>query len=82
MPGLAQLAVLRLAIQLSQLQLRLAITGTCSLPQHFETDAPIALAVAVGAEQPPEPTLRFDHALTRGLLEHSTGDSFDTLGLS
>lgn len=74
--------MLPLAIQLTQLQLSLAVTGSCSLTQQLETDAAVALAVAVMAEQPSQAALGNNHTFECRLLEHPPGDTFDALGLS
>ena len=80
-PRLARFAVLRLAVELPQLQLSLAVPGSGSLAQQLEADATVTLAVTVVTEQTPEATLRFDHALQRRLLEHLPGDPLDAAGL-
>jgi len=74
--------VLNLTVQLTKLELSLTVAGPCGLAQQFETDATITLAVAVVAEQPSQAALRFNHTFECRLLEHPTGDAFDTLGLS
>jgi len=82
MARLGKLAVLAAAIQLAKLELGLTVAGTCRLAQQLETDTAIALAVTVVTQQPTQPTLCFNHTFERRLLEHSTGDTFDTFGLS
>jgi len=74
--------MLTLTIELTQFQLGLTITGSSSLAQQLETDTAVTLAVAIMAEQPSQATLRFDYAFECRLLQHPTGDAFDTLGLS
>ncbi len=68
-----------LAIKASQLELCLAVACTGRLTQQLETDTAVALTIALAAQQTPQTTLRFHHALTRRLLEQAPRNPLDTL---
>ena len=64
-PCLRRLGVIRFTAQAAELQLRLAITCPGRLAQQLESDATVALAVALAAQQAAKAALRFDHTLAR-----------------
>ena len=47
--------------------------------QQLESDATVALAVALAAQQAAKAALRFDHTLARRLLEEASGNPLDAL---
>lgn len=78
-PCLRRLGVIRFTAQAAELQLRLAIACPGRLAQQLESDATVALAVALAAQQAAKAALRFDHTLARRLLEEASGNPLDAL---
>lgn len=75
---LCELSLTRLTVITRQLQLRTQITCPGSLAQQLQTDATVTGVAAIAAQQLPQTTLCHDNPLTGRLLEHASGDAFDT----
>jgi hypothetical protein len=76
-PGLQRLALTRLAIQTTELQLGAYVTGTRRLTQQLLADTSVTGVATVTAQQLAKATLRCDHALARRLLEQAPGEMLD-----
>ena len=75
-PCLRRLGVIRFTAQAAEAAPGYHLPGR--LAQQLESDATVALAVALAAQQAAKAALRFDHTLARRLLEAS-GNPLDAL---